>query len=49
MLRGQKRKQHKHLSLPLFILPGLTGKRIRQKEKFWIAKNGPSGMSTGQW
>ncbi|EGV99592.1 Regulator of G-protein signaling 6 [Cricetulus griseus] len=27
---------------------GLIGKRIRQKGKFWIVKNGPFGMSTGQ-
>lgn len=35
--------------LPLFTLSGLTGKRTRQKGKFWIVKNEPFGMSTGLW
>lgn len=47
--QGPEGKQYESLCFPSFTLSGSIGKRTRRKEKFWIVKNGPFGMSTGQW
>lgn len=42
-------KDNRNILFHLFPFSELIEKRTRQKGKFWIVKNGPFGMSTGQW
>lgn len=47
---GQGQKATRKVKVSDFLyFSELIGKRTRQKERFWIVRNGPFGTSTGQW